>query len=439
MGFQKNFLWGAASASYQVEGAYQEDGKGLNIWDALCEGKVKHGDNGNTACDHYHRYCEDVAMMKQLGLKAYRFSISWARIFPDDTGKVNEAGLQFYSNLVDELKKAGIEPLITLYHWDLPMWIHEKGGWKNSEIVAFFEKYTEVVVNALSDRVKYWITFNEPQCFVGLGYICGQHAPFEVSQDRMNIMTITKNVMAAHAAAVKKIRKIAKVSPQIGFATTSNTMIPLSESKEEIEKAREATFSPALAVFGTACWMDPIILGKAPQGAERAFTAEELANYAQPLDFYAVNIYNSDNYSERPGQKNEQVYSGMPRTTMDWPITPDVMYWTAKFVHERYGLPVLVTENGMSNCDFVMLDGKVHDPQRIDFLHRYLLSVKKAVDEGIPFVGYLYWSILDNFEWAEGYDKRFGLVHVDYDTQVRTLKDSAYFYADVIKSNGKNL
>jgi len=439
MGFAKDFLWGAASAAHQIEGAFDEDGKGLGIWDALCEGHVKHNENGNVACDHYHRYKEDVALMKQMGLKAYRFSVSWPRIMPEE-GVVNEKGVQFYVDLVAELKNAGIEPLCTIFHWNLPMWIYDKGGWKWDKVSDLFAEYTEIMVNALSDKVKYWMTLNEPACFIGLGYVSGVHAPF--LKEPENIGILTKNTCLAHGKSVMKIREVAKQKPIIGFAPNGGVFTPMKDDATAIEQAREMTFYEMdgfPGVMSINWWSDPIVLGEIPKHLEDVLSAEDMKIIHQPLDFFGHNIYFSNDYGEFGGLKNPNIYPGLPRTSMGWPITPEVMYWLAKFLYERYKLPIIITENGMANNDFVMRDGKVHDPQRVEFIHSYLENLKKAVDDGVEILGYMYWSILDNFEWAEGYDKRFGLVYVDYRTQKRTLKDSAYFYSEVIKTNGENL
>lgn len=444
MGFAEDFLWGAASAAYQVEGAYNEDGKGMGIWDALSQGHVKHGENGNVACDHYHRYKEDVAIMKRLGLKAYRFSVSWPRIQPGE-GEVNEKGVRFYQNLVQELLDAGITPMCTLFHWNLPMWLHEKGGWRNPRISRYFAEYTKIVVEALSPKVSWWMTVNEPMSFLLAGYIGGIHAPFEKLEDFGEFMSVagelTKNVLLAHGRAVEVIRKCAVLPPQVGTALNADCYFPWAETEEGIREAREKTFDEERSVSGIRWWADPMILGTAPGGLAEFLSPEEMAIICQPLDFLGYNCYNGANYNEPwiPGARNPHVYPGQPRTAMDWPVTPDILYWAARFFHERYGLPLVITENGMANLDFVMSDGRVHDPQRIEFLKGYLKGVKRAVEEGIPVAGYLYWSILDNFEWAEGYDKRFGLVYVDYRTQERTLKDSALWYAGVIAENGRGL
>ena len=436
MAFSKDFLWGAASAAHQIEGAYQEDGKGLNIWDALIEGKIEYGDDGKAACDHYHRYKEDVALMKKIGLKSYRFSISWARIYPDGSGEINEKGLAFYDNLIDELVKAGIEPLCTLYHWDMPMWLYEKGGWQSECSIGAFVQYAETCVKAFSDRIKYWITFNEPECFISAGHKNGVHAPFlRLNDDALN--GVVRNVMLAHGKAVMKMREVAKQPLQIGTAPAVLVHTPLDETHKEIEIAKQKTFETD-DFIACSWWSDPVFLGKRQYGTNY-LSDEDLKIIHQPLDFYGFNMYNAHGFDAPPNQTNPRTYSGYPRTTMNWVITPNCLYWGAKFFYERYNLPILIAENGMSNVDFVMLDGKVHDPQRIDYIHRHLGWLKRATEEGVPVLGYQYWSIMDNFEWSLGYSRRFGLIYIDYRTQERTLKDSAYYYAEVIKTNGDNL
>lgn len=438
MSFSNDFLWGAASAAYQVEGAFNEDGKGMGIWDALSDGHVKYGENGNIACDHYHRYKEDVALMKEMGLKTYRFSVSWPRIMPEE-GVINEKGIRFYKNLVKELKEAGIEPMCTIFHWNLPMWVHEKGGWFFDGISDLFGEYTRILIEELSDDITYWMTINEPACFIGNGYVVGSHAPFENRIQEMmegnlkNVISLSKNVLLAHGKAVQNIRKYAK-SPKIGAALNGNIFIPWEDNDESIREAKELTFNEMGTFASVNWWADPMIKGVIPQAMAASITESEREIIHQPLDFFGFNCYNSANYDEYFG-KNDAIYPGMPRTAMDWVITPDALYWAARFFHERYKLPILITENGMANVDFVMSDGKVHDTQRIEYMKAYLKGLQKAVEEGVPVIGYMYWSVMDNFEWAEGYDKRFGLIYVDYQTLKRTRKDSSYWYADVIKRN----
>ena len=450
MGFSKDFLWGAASAAHQVEGGYLDDGKGMGIWDTFEQkgGYIAHGETGAVSTDHYHRFKEDVALMKQIGLKSYRFSISWPRVLPEGTGNVNETGLQFYVDLTNELIQAGIEPLVTLYHWNLPTALYEKGGWKNPEIVAWFEEYTDVVTKALSGKVKYWMTFNEPQVFAAGGYLAAFHAPFE-QVDEAEFMQISKDIFLAHGKAVQKIRANCP-GAKVGYAPSNPCVIPEKETPEKIEEARKLTFGADEKAYGfrVSWWSDPLILGKFPEEAKEAFgdrlpeiSEEEWKEIAQPLDFYGFNVYQGDTAEAAPPADGYDRYSycGSPKTAMDWNVTPAVLYWCCKFYYERYHLPLLITENGMANYDWKALDGGVHDPARIDFVHRYLLNLKRAVDEGIPVIGYQYWSLMDNLEWTFGYDKRFGMIYVDYRTLERTLKDSAYWYRDMIEENGENL
>ncbi len=450
-GFPEDFLWGASTAAYQIEGAYDEDGKGPGIWDAFSQkpGYIAHGENGNVSCDHYHRWKEDIELMKKIGLKSYRFSVSWPRVLPDGTGKVNQAGLDFYKKLVDELIENGIEPLLTLYHWNLPMALYERGGWKNPESVMWFAEYAELITQTFAGKVKYWITFNEPQIFVGLGLSQGTHAPFEKNLPE-EIMNITKNVLLAHGTAVRIIRKNCGGDVKIGMAPTAEIVIPGDEREESIARARRDSFAivPEMAANMNTWWSDPVFKGDFPEDAKEYFkdslpkiSEDEWKIITEPLDFYGYNIYQGGGnpYPANPYGQDRYSYEGSPRTAMNWNVTPDVMYWSARFLYERYGKPILITENGMACFDLVSLDHEVHDPARIDFIHRYLLSLKRAVDEGIPVLGYQYWSLLDNFEWADGYDKRFGLIYVDYKTLERTPKDSAYWYGRVIESNGEIL
>lgn len=444
MTFPKHFIWGAAAAAYQIEGAYQEDGKGLSIWDVYAQepGRVINNDNGNLSCDHYHRFREDIALMKQIGIRAYRLSISWSRILPDGTGAVNEAGLQFYSDLIDALMEAGITPMVTLFHWDYPYALHCRGGWLNEQSPDWFADYVRIVVDRLSDRVRYWMTINEPQVFVGLGYDRAQMAPY-AHLTKCELLRITHHVLLAHGKAVRVIRDHAKQPPLVGFAPTGPCACPTEDTPEAIEAARAKSFDFTEHDFllTNAWWSDPVILGKYPDKAYELFgdlmpnpTEEEMALISQPLDFYACNIYQSISGGVLGGGT-----VAIPKTGFDWPVTPPVLYWSARFLYERYGLPILISECGMSEHDWIQLDGKVHDSYRIDFLHRYLLELGRAAEEGIPLYGFLHWSILDNFEWTNGYDKRFGLIYVDYHTQERTLKDSALWYGEVIRTNGETL
>lgn len=449
MGFPKNFMWGAAAAAYQIEGAYNEDGKGLNIWDVYShkKGVVAHNENGDVACDHYHRFKDDVKIMKQLGLRHYRLSLSWARILPNGTGKINQKGVDFYNSLLDTLIENGIEPMITLFHWDYPYELHCKGGWLNREASDWFEYYAKTAAELFSDRVRYWITINEPQIFIGAGYKNGDFAPC-VKAPVSELVRIAHNVLLSHGKAVKAIRRYAKQTPVIGFAPTAPCVTPKSGSDKDIGIAREKSFDLDIEgfVFSNSYWGDPIVLGKYPDKAYELFGGDlkkviqdgDMEIISAPLDFYGANIY-SDTPADWDGDYLSNEYTGVPRTTMNWCVTEDALYWSCRFLHERYKLPILITENGMAGTDWVALDGHVHDSARIDYTHRYLRGLKRACEEGVKVMGYTYWSVMDNFEWTSGYDKRFGLVYVDYRTQERVVKDSGYWYRHVIETNGEEI
>lgn len=432
MPFPNDFLWGAASASAQIEGAWDEDGKCPSIWD-VAGSHIKSGENCHTACDHYHRYKEDVALMKELGLKSYRFSVSMCRVMPEE-GRIDPRGLEFYQSLVRELRTAGIEPLCTLYHWDLPVWAQKKGGWKNPKIIDWYLDYVKAVTEALSEDVQYWMTFNEPQCFLMLGYFLGMHAPF-----RHDIFTFKKAIrhfLLAHGRAVTLIRGTAKRTPKIGIAMAASNFIPKEENAESLDDAMEKSFLSRNGEFSNGVFMDPIGLGRASKMMRKKLSAEDLRITSAPIDFVGLNVYQPLN-----GQIDKAAYDAEnhSKTMMDWYVDPRCLYWSIRQYWERYHIPIMVTENGMANPDAVGTDGQVHDPVRSDFLNGFLRSVKRAVDEGVPVLGYQYWSIMDNFEWCEGYGPRFGLIHVDYETQKRTIKDSGYHYAEIIRTNGANL
>lgn len=432
MPFSKDFLWGAASASVQVEGAWDEDGKCPSIWDNAGS-HIKNGENCHTACDHFHRYKEDIALMKEMGLKSYRFSVSMCRVMPEK-GKINPKGLEFYKNLVKELRANDIEPLCTLYHWDLPQWAQDEGGWKNDEIQEWYLEYAAAVVDALSDHVRYWMTFNEPQCFIMLAYVTGGHAPFKHQALSFRKHHL-RNMLLAHGRCVRMIRERAKTKPVIGIAMASTTYIPDSENPEDLEKAAYYSFEHTVGEGSNSLYMDPIGLGKATKMLKRTLTAEDLKIISEPLDFVGVNVYQPSNTMlDKEGCGSQE----HKKTSLGWIMDGRCLYWTVRQYWERYHLPVMVTENGMSAAD-TMTDGVCHDPDRVEFLKDFVGNLKRAVDEGIPVLGYQHWSVMDNFEWCEGYGPRFGLIHVDYYTQKRTIKDSGYFYGEIIRNNGENL
>lgn len=449
MSFKKDFVWGTATSAYQVEGAWNEEGRGLSIWDVFSHepGTTANGHNGDVACDHYHRYKEDVALMRELGIKAYRFSISWSRIFPNGIGKINEKGVKFYSNLIDELIANNIEPYITLFHWDYPYDLYKKGGWLNDESVDWFAEYAAEVSKLYSDRVKYFITFNEPQCFIGTGYLGRVHAP-GLKVTYRDIFQMCHNVLKAHGAAVIAMRKNAKQPIKIGYAPTSSAHYPASESAEDIACAKKVFFNcPPInegVMWNVSWWSDPVIFGKYPEDGLRLYkdylpniTDDDMKLISQPIDFYAQNIYNGGEIRCGANGNPEWVARepGFPKTAIQWPVTPQSLRWGPRFLYERYKLPIVITENGMSAHDVVSLDGKIHDPNRIDFLNRYLLELEKATDDGVDVDGYFLWSFLDNYEWHSGYTERFGAVYVDYKTQQRIPKDSALWYKNWIQQH----
>lgn len=447
MSFPENFVWGAASSSYQIEGGAYEHGKGLSIWDMLCRqpGTIWSNGTGDIACDHYNKYEEDIDLMGRIGLKAYRLSISWPRVLPEGTGKVNIRGLAFYDRLIDSLLNNGIEPWITLFHWDYPYALYCRGGWLNRDSAEWFAEYTQRVVDILSDRVSHWITQNEPQCFIGLGHQTGEHAP-GLKLGFSDVLLAAHHSLLAHGKAVQVIRSHAKSKPFIGTALATIVKTPYNNRQEDIETARECMFSiKARDCWNNSWFADPVVFGRYPDDGLNLFEKEitglkdgDMATISQPLDFYGANIYSGEAVSSSDTGSAVPVptHDGPPLTTMEWELKPETLYWGPRFLSERYQLPVVVTENGMSNCDWVHADGKVHDPQRIDFHTRYLREYRRAIDEGFSCRGYFLWSVMDNFEWAHGYKQRFGIIHVDYATGKRTMKDSAYWYHDVIASNG---
>ena len=443
--FPANFIWGAATAAYQIEGAWNEDGKGPSIWDFYCrkEGAVYEGHSGDVACDHYHRWPDDIGLMKEIGLQAYRFSLSWPRIIPEGRGAVNARGLDFYDRLVDGLLAAGIQPWTTLYHWDLPQELFLRGGWMNPDIPLYFAEYAEVVVRKLGDRVKHWMTLNEPQCFIGFGLGTGVHAP-GLRMDWPDILQAGHHALLAHGRAVQVLRTLGGAGTRIGWAPCGVTSFPATESPADIAAAKQYMFAQTQKTgMNNTWWGDPVVFGRYPEdgialygAAVPKYTAEEMKIISTPIDFYGFNTYNGTPVRAGADGRPEVVKQapGFPINVYHWPVNFDVLRWAARFLHERYGKPLAVTENGLAGLDWVMADGAVHDPQRIDYLQRHIAGLGRAVAEGVPVEAYFEWSLMDNFEWNEGYRQRFGLIHVDYATQKRTLKDSAYWYRDFIRA-----
>ncbi|RGS33614.1 MULTISPECIES: GH1 family beta-glucosidase [Clostridia] len=458
--FDKNFLWGTASSSYQIEGAFTEDGKGLSIWDTFSNkpGNIAHDENGNKACDHYHRYREDISLMKNLGIQAYRFSISWSRIFPDGIVKdsdgnirYNKAGLDFYDKIVNFCLENNIKPFITIYHWDLPQALEDKGGWLNRETAFVFADYAEFICKHFSDRVTNIATINEPQIISGLGYMLGLHAPGK-KLDTVSVLSVIHHLALAHGLAVTKMRAVAKQPVKIGFSSTGGLCYPSKECDEDIDAARAECFNIVKGnmTFNHTIFCDMTCLGRYPDiagtelhlepGLEKIGHYEELPFVKkgdielihQPIDYLGINVYNGHEINAA-GYINKK--PGSPRTALGWPVTPGVMNYGIRYLYERYNLPIYIFEDGLACNDIISLDGKVHDSNRIDFLTRYLTDLEKAYKAGVPILGYFHWSFTDNFEWHSGYDPRFGLVFVDYETQQRIPKDSAYWYSDLIKKS----
>lgn len=449
MTFKKNFVWGAATASYQIEGGAQAGGRGSSVWDMFCRmpGAVLGAQSGAVACDHYHRYLEDVAIMRDLELQAYRFSFSWSRIMPAGQGPINAEGVAFYDRLIDALLEAGVTPYATLFHWDYPYDLFLRGGWLNPDSPKWFGEYASVIAEKFSDRVSHWWTMNEPPCFLGLGHMDGVHAP-GLKLDWPELLTATKHALMAHGTSVQALRAGAKTKPTIGYVPISHIGIPEDESDENVQAAREFTFGtpdPKRKFWFARLYLDPVVLGEWPEDCVRVFTQQgpkvtdaDLRLMSEKVDLLGLNFYSAPIIRAGKDGKPEVVAQqpGEPRTGFDWPVTPAGLYWSVRFHHERYGVPMMIAENGLSSLDWVSEDGAVHDPQRIDFTSRYLRSLHRACAEGYPIEGYFHWSLMDNFEWAEGYRHRFGLVHVDFETHKRTVKDSGWWYRDVIRRNG---
>lgn len=450
-GFPESFVWGAASSAYQIEGAASADGRGPSVWDDFCKrpGAVHAGHTGEVACDHYNRVLADVSLMEEIGLGAYRFSISWSRVLPDGIGPVNAKGLDFYDRLVDALLAAGIEPWITLFHWDLPLSLHHRGGWLNRESANWFAEYAATVAKRLGDRVSQWMTINEPQIYLGLGHAEGTHAP-GLRLSLSERLLATHHTLLAHGRGVQAIRANAARRCMVGWAPVMKVDFPQTSSPADVAAARAATFGigPSDTWNNNTWYADPVCRGHYPADGLALFGADaprvqpgDMETINQPLDYYGVNIYSGSCVRAGPDGRAVLVpgQPGGPETAFRWGVTPEALYWGPRMLHERYELPVVITENGMSNIDWVGTDGRVRDGARIDFTRRYLASLRQAIKDGVDIRGYFHWSIFDNFEWAEGYRHRFGLIHVDYQTQKRTLKDSAHWYARVIATGGAAL
>jgi len=442
--FPKDFLWGTATSSYQIEGAVNEDGRGPSIWDtfAHAEGNIEDRSNGDVACDHYHRYKDDIGLIRDLGAKAYRFSIAWPRVFPEGTGTPNPKGLDFYDRLVDELLRTGIEPYATLYHWDLPQTLQDRvGGWLSSETSRAFGDYAAHVASRLSDRVRSFFTVNECGRFVSFGYGIGIDAPgLKLPQDGIN--QARHHVALAHGLAVQAIRAHGRPGTRIGVAENIAACVPAIDTPANVEATAIATRemnAGFLNVIFTGQYTDAF-LAYAGANAPK-FTAEELKIISTPNDFLGLNIYSPHAYvvasGRPPGFALLPFPSSFPHMSSDWlRIAPETMYWAPRLAAEIWNVDTIyISENGTSSIDKRAGDGQVHDLDRVSFLRNYLTQLQRAIADGVPVKGYFLWSLMDNFEWIYGYEKRFGLYHVDFETQARTPKLSASFYRDVIARN----
>jgi beta-glucosidase len=439
--FPQRFAWGAATSAYQIEGAPNAEGKGPSIWDEFSRrpGKVTDGTTGDVACDHFHRYREDVEIMSRLGLGAYRFSVAWSRVLPRGTGRVNAKGLDFYDRLVDELCAKDIDPFVTLYHWDLPAALEKRGGWVNRDSAEWFADYSAIVVNRLRDRVRFWTTLNEPLATTAMGYLYGQHAPGKKGR-LIQFLKASHNLLRAHGLASQRMRS-ADPNAQIGIANVTSAIHPAGPG---CERAVDIGHQ-----FVNELYLKPVMTGHYPPFIARLmrllnlqFRRDDMKDIQQPLDYIGVNNYTRRvvKPSRNPLLPISFITPEVPerdRTGMGWEISPRGIYEVLKWLQRDYsGTPIYVTENGGEFADQRITDGSVADPKRIAFLSRYLAEVHRAIGEGADVRGYFVWSLLDNFEWNHGLAKRFGIVHVDYETLERTIKASGHWYEQVCRQNG---
>ena len=440
--FPQGFLWGSATASYQVEGAVNEDGRGPSIWDTFShtEGKTNNGDTGDVADDHYHRYKEDIQLMKALGLKTYRFSVAWPRVFPQGAGAPNPKGLDFYNRLVDELLAANIQPYCTLFHWDLPQALEDKGGWQSRFTSEAFATYAGYVAQHLSDRVKHFMTLNEMRSFVDIGYKDGRHAP-GLKLPPAGVNQVRHHAVLAHGLGVQAIRANAKPGTKVGLAENATATVPVIETPEHIEAAKKA-MREANAGYLTAIMegrYTDAYLARAGADAPK-FTDAEMKAIGSPVDFVGLNVY-TPSYVRADDSASGFAFvpppASYPHMMSNWlHVGPEALYWGPRLAAQIWNIKeIYITENGASSADVLTPDGHVYDSDRVMYLRNYLTQLHRAVSEGVPVRGYFCWSLLDNYEWADGYAYRFGIHYVDFATQKRTPKLSAHFYREVIASN----
>ncbi len=439
--FPASFIWGTATASYQIEGGVRDGGRGPSIWDTFSHtpGNVVGGHTGDVACDHYHRWQEDLQHLRILGVQSYRFSIAWPRVLPEGTGPVNRAGLDFYERLVDGLLAAGIRPAITLYHWDLPYALQLRGGWANRETVDAFVRYAEVVFKRLGDRVPLWITHNEPWCAAFLGHQLGHHAPG--MKDLAVALQAAHHLLLSHGRVVQLIRSL-RLPGEIGITLNLAPAYPASEAEQDRQAAWRQDG------YLNRWFLDPVFFGRYPEDMWALYASQvplpqlregDLEVIAQPIDFLGVNYYSVARIAHDPQHPTRWRHVGPvgPVTDMGWEIWPDGLLDLLLRLRADYGDPVLyITENGCAYPDRPEADGRVADPLRIRYIEQHLVRCHQAIARGVRLRGYYAWSLMDNFEWAFGYTKRFGLIYVDYDTQARIWKDSAHWYRQVIAANG---
>ena len=437
--FPAGFLWGTATSAYQIDGAVHEGGRGRSIWDTFAHtpGRTVRGDTGDIACDHFHRWPEDVALMRELGLNAYRFSVSWPRLQPGGTGPLNQRGLDFYRALLEGLREAGIRPLVTLYHWELPQELEDAGGWPVRETASRFADLAAATVETLGDLAKDWITLNEPWCQAFLGYHNGIHAPGR--QHLADAVAAAHHLNLAHGLAVTAIRA-ARADAQVGVANILTHVRPATERAEDVAAAERVDLNH------NRLFLEPMLLGRYPaaahelygsQGLGELVRAEDEALIAAPLDVLAVNHYHHMLIEAAPEDTHlgaRGVAAEPATTSLGWSVTPEALYAVLTRVRDQYtSLPLYVTENGASFIDYVDPDGEVRDVERVEYLRGYLGAVAQAIEDGVDLRGYFAWSLMDNFEWGEGYRSRFGLVYVDYGSQRRIPKASARWYGDLIR------
>ncbi|KXB01106.1 beta-glucosidase [candidate division MSBL1 archaeon SCGC-AAA259O05] len=434
-GFPEKFTWGVSAAAYQVEGAWNEDGKGESIWDRFVHnpGNIKNGETADIACDHYHKYKEDIALMKDLGVDAYRFSVSWPRVLPKGKGDINDEGLNFYKNLTEKLLNAQIEPWICIYHWNLPQSLQDEGGWANPNIVEDFANYAKILGRELGENVENWVILNEPWVVANLGYLQGEHAPG--IQDHQKFLRASHNLQLAQGKAIRTLRDIDK-DFQIGTILNLSPIHPSSDEDKD-KKAAER-----MDQYLNRWYLDPLFKGEYPPLAKKAGINPDpgdLDTIQQSIDFLGVNHYSRQRVAHNPKKslQLEEVQKTSNKTEMGWEIYPDGLRELLVRLKKDYDDPTLyVTENGAAFDDKIIKDGKVQDNDRIRFLRDYIMAARRAIDEGANLQGYFVWTLMDNFEWAHGYDKRFGLIHVNFNTQERTPKKSFYWYQKVIGNNG---